>query len=70
MREEVMARLQVPHRLKVAAQVLEASEAFTAGLAGVRPLTRVASQVSLQICLPLHCVCAEWALKTHRRGGV
>lgn len=50
--------------------MLEASEAFTAGLAGVWPLTRVASQVSLQIRLPLHRVRAEGAFKAHRGGGV
>lgn len=65
-----MACIKVPHCLKVAAQVLETSEAFTAGLAGVRPLARVAPQVSLQIRLPLHRVCAERALKAHCGGGV
>lgn len=54
----------------MAAQVLEAGEAFTAGLAGVRPLARVASQVSLQIRLPLHRVGAERAFKAHCGGGV
>lgn len=56
------------HRLEVAAKVLQAGEAFVAGLAGIRPLARVTAQVPLQVCLPLDRVSAERALEAH--GGV
>ncbi len=54
----------------MASQVLQASEAFIAGLTGVRPLPGVAAQVTLQVCLPLHRVCTKGAFEAHNGVGV
>lgn len=47
--------------------MLQTSEAFIAGLTGVRPLPGVTAQVTLQVCLPLHRVCTKGAFKAHNR---
>lgn len=49
----------------MATKMLQTSEAFIAGLTGVWPLASVTTQVTLQICLPLHCVCTKWAFEAH-----
>ena len=59
---------RLPYRFKMAAQVFQPGEALVAGLAGVRPLARVAAQVALQVRLPLDRVRAEGTLVAH--GGV
>ncbi len=58
------------YRLKMASKMLQASEAFIAGLTGVRPLPSVTAQVTLQVCLPLHRVCTKGTFKAHNRVGV
>lgn len=58
------------HRLKMATEVLEASEAFIAGLTGVWPLPSVTAQVTLQVRLPLHRVGAKGAFEAHDGVGV
>lgn len=55
------------YRLKMATKMLQTSEAFIAGLTGVRPLPGVTAQVTLQVCLPLHRVCTKGAFKAHNR---
>jgi len=54
----------------MATKMLEACEAFIAGLTGVRPLSRVAAQVTLQVGLPFYRVCAEGTFETHHGVGV
>lgn len=49
----------------MATKMLQASEAFVAGLTGVWPLASVTTQVPLQICLPLHRVCTKGAFEAH-----
>lgn len=54
----------------MATKMLQASKAFIAGLTGVRPLSSVAAQVTLQVSLPLHRVCAKGTLEAHNGVGV
>lgn len=54
----------------MATKMLQASEAFIAGLAGVRPLPSVTAQVALQVRLPLHRVCTKGAFEAHNRVGI
>lgn len=63
-------KLSVSHRLKMAAQVFQASETFAAGLTGIRTLTCVTAEMTLQVCLPLYCVRAEWTFVAHRGSGI
>ena len=65
-----LAGCKQTHRLKMATKMLQASEAFIAGLAGVRPLPSVTAQVALQVRLPLHCVCTKGAFEAHDRVGI
>ncbi len=60
----------VSHRLKMAAQVFQASETFAAGLTGIRTLTGVTAEMTLQVGLSLYCVRAEWTFVTHRGSGI
>lgn len=55
------------YRSEVAAQVVQPAESLPAGFAGIRPFSRVAPKVTLQVCLPLHHVSAKWALESHPR---
>lgn len=48
-------------------KVFQTSETLIAGLTGIWPLASVAAQVTLQVCLPLHCVRAKWTLEAHNR---
>lgn len=54
----------------MATKMLQTSEAFIAGLTWVRPLPSVTAQVTLQVCLPLHCVCTKGAFEAHNRVRV
>lgn len=54
----------------MAPEVLQACKAFIAGLTGVRPLSRVAAQVTLQIGFPFYRMCAKGTFETHNRVGV
>lgn len=47
--------------------MLQPSKALIAGLAWIRPLPGVTAQVTLQVCFPLHCVCAKGAFEAHGR---
>lgn len=49
----------------MAAEVIQPAESLPTGLAGVRPLSRVAAQVTLQVGFSLHHVAAEGALEPH-----
>lgn len=53
------------YRLKMATKMLQTSEAFIAGLAGVWPLPSVTAQVPLQVSFPLHRVCTKRAFEAH-----
>lgn len=54
----------------MATKMLQACKAFIAGLTWVRPLSGVTTQVALQVCFPLHCVCTEGAFEAHYGVGV
>lgn len=53
------------YRLKMATKMLQTSEAFIAGLAGVWPLPGVTAQVPLQVSFPLHRVRTKRAFEAH-----
>lgn len=49
----------------MAAEVIQPAESLPTRLAGVRPLSRVAAQVTFQVGFSLHHVAAEGALESH-----
>jgi len=49
----------------MATEVVQPAKSFPTGLTGIGPFSRVAAKVTLQVRLPLHHVCAVWALEPH-----